>query len=149
MVRNRASKYRRTRLGYDDACGEGYLSLVESALRYDDSLGVPFSAYACRKFCWAMTSAHRKIGNRRRVVTAEEVPVEPRFFDGFESRDGSRTALIDLSSSFGCLSPRQVAAAAMALHGYKQSEIADVLGVTQAAVSYIFTGLRDRVLNAA
>lgn len=149
MVRNRASKYRMTPLGYEDACGEGYLSLVESAITYDDSRGVPFAAYACQNFCWAMTAAHRGAGHRkRRMVAATEVATDPWFFDKIEERDGLASALIDVAASTKRLSLQQVAVMAMALYGYRSREIAEVLRVSPSRISLLFKEIREAVLAA-
>ena len=148
MVRHYARRYRNTPLGYEDAVGEGYLSLVESALHYDKSLGIPFIAYAGQNVGWALSSAHRGAGCRKRnMARAKELAFESWFFEKIEDPAGLGTRLLDIAGSVGHLKPQQMAVLAMHVAGYDIHETARVLQVRTTRISHIFKDIRERVLD--
>ena len=148
IVRRYARRYRNTPLGYEDAVGEGYLSLVESALRYNPDLGIPFLPYACRNIGWAMSSAHRGAGHRKRkMVTAVELAVDSEFFEEIEDPNGLNVEFLTLSASVGRLKPQQMAVLAMHVAGYDRDMMAETLGVTGTRISQIHKEIRERVFG--
>jgi RNA polymerase sigma factor (sigma-70 family) len=146
-VRHYARRYRNTPLGYEDAVGEGYLSLAESVARYDDSRGVPFVPYACQNVLWAMSSAHRGAGTRKRNMTPVELAVDREFFEEIEDQNGLNVDLLSLSQSVKKLDDQHMAVLAMRVAGYSRDEMAETLGVDATRISQLRKEIRRDVFR--
>jgi len=147
-VRHYALRYRNTPLGFEDACAEGYLSLVESAVNYDPSYGVPFVPYASKNIVWALSSAHRGSGTRKRNMTkAVELAVDSEFFEEIEDPNGLPIEFLALSASVKKLDDQHMAVLAMRVAGYDRDEIAETLGVDATRVSQLRKEIRKAVFG--
>ena len=141
MVRDFATRFRRTPMGYDEALSCGNLALVESAERWDESRGVPFAGFASRRVHGAMQDArrgHRVLGSPVTCVPDEEL----EWLCGHEVID---VGAIDLRDAVRALRPRLRAALLLFAAGYSQVEIADGMGVSGSRVCQLIGEARSRV----
>lgn len=159
FVRPIASRLKRRsgcQLELDDLEQEGMLGLLDAAKKYDDSLGVPFGAYARLRINGAILDTIRNsFGRTHRIPSCRSLS-EPILYDGDEvdlaeilPDPNAVDALNDLldkekacrvQTAVGQLRPREQAVIkALYVDEIYQRDIAKSMGCVQSRVSQIST----------
>ena len=133
-----ASRYTRSRLGREDALAVGYLAIVEGYRRFDPSRGVPFAGYVYRRVKGAMSDAQAALSDE--PWDTDKIARQP------DERVTDSDAKMDVERVMRTLSARNLTIfAAVCLLGYRQRDIAKVVGVSEQRVFQILKSCRRKV----
>ena len=134
-------------LPVDDCISTAYLGLVYAARRFDESLGVPFEAYAQKVIAYTTIDQARAWFGRERAerpvfVSLPDVETSARI----EERLGARE---QLRRAHKALDERRRTVMEMVLQGASRAEIGQVLGLAEKTISKISREIRDALREAA
>ncbi len=145
-VRRMASRFRNSRLGYDDAFGAGSLALVESARRWDESSGVTFGAFASTRVRGAMLDALRGRQGRH-IEFAYDTPVpDEEMAERFDDpRYTASVGDMDIRTAISHLNNRLRMIVLLVAGGHTNREISASLNVSESRVSQLMSKARTQL----
>ena len=131
MVRELARRHARTGLGYEDAYGAGCVAVCEAAERYDPAYGWSFWAFAQARVRGAIADAARNLHGSKRYLNAVD-PVGDGVWDFPAPED---TNALGICALLGDCAETDRWVAVMVAAGYRRTDIAASMGVSESRVS--------------
>lgn len=152
-----ANRYMNTVNGdFEEAKSIAYLGLVKAANTFDSSKGFKFSTYACRVMAneFLMLTRKRKVKELSLDTFVNESISELRYTDWLISVDSDHdkyvelcTIVEDILSGIRSSKSRNILLCWLYNPGYKQTEIAEMYGVSHQYVNKLISGFRQKVRN--
>lgn len=131
-----ARKYRRTRLGYEDALGFGCLGALEALETFDPQRGGDLLTHCAAKGVWRMRDEYRMLAGTRRkaheVLSADPIPREAVCRDEYLPHEWLRR-----------LRPRCAAVCLLIGAGFTRRELAAQQGISLGRMSALLRPARE------